>query len=107
MNIIQIFFEKLADNCCNNLLITITIIFSISVTSCFITYLIIRYLKFKRKHDDEIEMQILMKNQFDSLDQRLGLVENELQNIKATLTKQNTLNKRKCFFYRLWRKICG
>lgn len=107
MNTIQTFLEKQANNNCNDLLMTVTIVLSVSVAACLITYLIIRYLEFKRKHDDEIEMQILMKNQFDSLNQKLSLVENELQNIKATLTKQNTLNKRKCFFYRLWRKICG
>lgn len=101
MNIIQIFSEKLADNSCGDLLITLIIILSISVTSCIITHLIIRYLKYKRKHENEIERQIFRNNNFDELDKRLKAVEKELQDIKAKGT-----NKKKCFITRLWEKLC-
>lgn len=90
MNITQIFFEKLADNSCNNFLMTVTIVLSISVVSCFITCSIIRYLKYKRKHENEIEKQIFRDNKFDELDKRLKAVEKELQDIKAKgINKKN------------------
>lgn len=101
MNIIQIFSEKLADNSCNNLLITITIVLSISVALCIITYLIIGYLEFKRKHEYEIEWQIFKNNNFDELDKRLKAVEKEIQDMKA-----KGINKKKCFITRLWKKLC-
>lgn len=82
MNIIQIFFEKLADNSCNNLPITVTIVLSISVTSCFITFVIIMYLMYKRKHEYEIEKQIFRNNKFNELDERLKAVEKEIQDMK-------------------------
>lgn len=101
MNIIQIFSEKLADNSCNNLLITITIALSISVVSCFITYEIISYLNCKREHENEIEKQIFRNNKFDDLDKRLKAVEKEIQDMKA-----KGINKKKCFITRLWEKLC-
>lgn len=101
MNIIQIFSEKLADNSCGDLLITLTVILSISVTSCIITCSIIRYLKYKRKHENEIEKQIFRDNKFDELDKRLKAAEKEIQDMKA-----KGMNKKKGFITRLWEKLC-
>lgn len=101
MNIIQIFSEKLADNSCNNFLITVTIVLSISVVSCFITLVIIMYLTCKRKHEYEIEKQIFKNNNLDELDKRLKAVEKEIQDMKA-----KGINKKKCFITRLCEKLC-
>jgi hypothetical protein len=101
MNIIQIFFENLADNSCNNLPITVTIVLSISVTSYFTTCKIISYLNCKREHENEIEKQIFRNNNFDELDKRLKAVEKELQDIKA-----KGMNKKKGFLSCLWEKLC-
>lgn len=88
MNIIQIFSEKLADNCCNNLPITITIVLSISVVSCFITCAIIKYLMCKRKHEYEIERQIFTSEKFYNVDKKLASIENELKEIKDLVNKK-------------------
>lgn len=101
MNITQIFFEKLADNSCNNFLITVTIVLSISVVSCFITLVIIMYLTCKRKHEYKIERQIFKNNKFDELDKRLKAVEKEIQDMKA-----KGMNKKKGFLSCLWEKLC-
>ena len=88
MNIIQIFSENLADNSCGDLLITLTIILSISVTSCIITRLIIRYLKYKRKHENEIERQIFTSEKFYNVDKKLASIESELKEIKDLVNKK-------------------
>lgn len=82
MNLIENFLDKLTDNSCNNSLITITIVLSISVVSCFITFVIIMYLMYKRKHEYEIERQIFKNNKFNELDERLKAVEKEIQDMK-------------------------
>lgn len=88
MNLIENFLEKLTDNSCNNSLITVTIVLSISVVSCFITLVIIMYLTCKRKHEYEIERQIFTSEKFYNVDKKLASIESELKEIKDLVNKK-------------------
>lgn len=88
MNLIENFLEKLTDNSCNNSLITVTIVLSISVVSCFITCAIIKYLMCKRKHEYEIERQIFTSEKFYNVDKKLASIESELKEIKDLVNKK-------------------
>lgn len=105
MNNTQISLGMLTDSNCSCLLILVfAIVMSLSI--CFVTCKVIRYLKDKHELEAQIENRIFRDDQVDELKITLANMEKEINQIKILLNNKNIANKRKCFLSRLLDFLC-